>query len=237
MIDRAIIFAAGRGRRMRHLSENVPKPMLNVAGKSIIKRLLDKTAEAHLAEVVVNTHYMGDKVKDHLKDVQFPRVHISEEETLLETGGGAKKVLSFFQDKPFMTFNGDMLWTDGQVPMIDRMRRAWKPEKMDLLLLLHRKDNIPGFFGTGDYFLRSDKSIVHCGERADAPYVFAGATICKPELFDGIEDDAFGYFRIFKKAEEEGRIFGLVHDGDWFHLSTPEMLLETEKVFLQKKIA
>lgn len=222
---------------MRHLSENVPKPMLNVAGKSIIRRLIEKTAEAHLSEITVNVHYMADMIKDHLKDIQFPRVHISEEETLLETGGGAKKVLPFFDGKPFLTFNGDMLWTDGKVPMIDRMKKTWDPKKMDLLLLLHRKDNVPGFIGLGDYFLRADKSIVHCNGRADAPYVFAGATICNPELFNGIEEDAFGYFEIFKKAEEAGRIFGLVHDGDWFHLSTPEMLLETEKVFAKKKIA
>ncbi len=227
-LSTAIIFAAGRGSRMRHLTENCPKPMLEVSGKSIIKRLIDELPSQGIKDVIVNLHYKGDILAEHLSDIETPNIMLSHEDDLLETGGGCAKALPLIGGQPFWAFNGDMLWHDGETPMLQRMKEMWDPAKMDILLLLHPKDKIAGFDGAGDYQCDENGALVRTSDE-NAPYVFAGARIAKPEIFDGVTDKRFSFLRLFDDAEKNGRLYGLVHDGAWYHLSTPEMLLATEK--------
>lgn len=227
-LDTAMIFAAGRGSRMRHLTENCPKPMLEVSGKSIIKRLIDELPSQGIKNVIVNLHYKGDILADHLSDIRTPNIILSPEDELLETGGGCAKALPLIGDQPFWAFNGDMLWHDGEEPMLERMRNLWDPSKMDVLLLLHPTDKIAGFDGVGDYQCDENGCLTRTSDET-APYVFAGARIAKPEIFDGVTDKRFSFLKLFDEAEKKGRLYGLVHDGAWYHLSTPEMLEATEK--------
>lgn len=232
----AMIFAAGRGSRMKHLSENCPKPMLEVSGRSIIKRLIDELPAAGITDVVVNLNYMGETMHDHLASIQNPKLHFSWEDELLETGGGALKALPMIGSEPFWALNGDMLWHDGEAPMLERMKQAWDPEKMDILLLLHPKEKVPGFDGNGDYHIDEDGRITRTmGE--EAAFVFAGARIAHPRIFDGVNETRFSFLKLFDKAQKEGRLYGLVHDGEWYHISNPEMLAATEHEFVLKKTA
>lgn len=234
--QRAMILAAGRGTRMRHLSDSVPKPMLTVGGTSILKRLLSKMKESAVTNVVINLWYKGDLIQDHVKTIQDPVIDFSHEDELLETGGGTKKALPLLGDEPFFVLNGDMLWEDGSVPMLDRLRQTWDSQKMDILLLLHAADNVPGYSGKGDYFINDKGNLERNVDlEKEAPYVFAGARICHPRIFDGEARTRFGFLDLFDKAEKESRLYGLVHDGSWFHLSTPEMLQATEAIFLNHR--
>ena len=119
MIDTAMILAAGRGERMRPLTDTVPKPLIAVAGRSLLERSVDRLIAYGVTNIVVNVHYLGEQIADRLKG----RARIVHEERLLETGGSVKNALPFLGDGPFFVLNGDGLWRDGR----DRCWGGWKP--------------------------------------------------------------------------------------------------------------
>lgn len=227
-----MIFAAGRGTRMRHLSESCPKPMLEVAGKSILHRLISHLPENDIQRVIVNTWYHADMVETHLKEVKNPEIIISREDKLLETGGGAKNALPLLGDDAFWAFNGDMLWldTNPEEKLLPNMRAIWDPSKMDVLLMLYPKTKVQETGLRGDYHMDCDGQLIRTqGEEAD--YIFAGARICNPELLKQINKDVFSFLEVFDLAQKSGRLYGTVFQGEWFHLSTPELLAETTTFF------
>ena len=111
---KAFVLAAGMGERMRPLTNNCPKPLLVIDGKTMLDRALDDLMEAGVEEVVVNTYYLGQMITDHLKNRKHPRITLSHETELLDTGGGVKKAIQFFGDEPFYVLNADVLWTSGK---------------------------------------------------------------------------------------------------------------------------
>ena len=135
-LTRAMVLAAGRGERMRPLTETTPKPMIAVHGVPMIDRILARLAAAEIEKAVVNLHHLGAKLRDHLSRFSEPPLVFSEETELLETGGGVKKALPELGDAPFFVCNGDVVWLDGYQPTLERLRRHWDPERMDALLLL-----------------------------------------------------------------------------------------------------
>lgn len=228
---KAFVLAAGKGERMRPLTDNCPKPLLEVGGMSMLNRALDALADAGVEDVVVNTWYLGDQIVEHLKHRTQPRIVFSHENELLDTGGGVKKALSFFGDDPFIVLNADVIWTDGpNVPTLKAMADKWDSSKMDLLLLLHTTADLPEYAGNGDYYLADgeDKPVLKKGK--DANYIFAGPRIVHPRLFDGAPDGAFSFLQLFKKAEAEGRLYAARHDGEWHHVGNPEALEKTNQI-------
>jgi N-acetyl-alpha-D-muramate 1-phosphate uridylyltransferase len=154
------------------------------------------------------------------------------EERLLETGGSVKNALPLLGDGPYFILNGDGLWRDGSQPMLSRMEAAWDPARMDALLLLHPIEKAIGGEAKdrGDYFLDADGRARHRGSAASAPYMFASVSICDSRLFRDSPDGAFSLLKLWTRAEADGRLFGLVHDGDWFHVGTPQALAEAERL-------
>ncbi len=151
-----MILAAGRGERMRPLTDVTPKPLIPVAGRSMLDRAMARLAEHGVSNVVVNVHHLGEQITQHLKG----RARIVEEERLLETGGSVKNALPLLGDGPFFVLNGDGLWQDGRIPMLARMEAAWDAERMDALLLLHPLDKTIGREARdrGDYFLAARRA-------------------------------------------------------------------------------
>lgn len=228
---RAMVLAAGLGQRMRPLTDNKPKPLLEVAGKPLIDHLLDRLAAAGVAECVVNLHYLAPMMRRHLAERQTPRIELSPEETLLDSGGGVAKALPRLGDAPFLVTNADMLWLDGPRPMLHRLAALWRPEEMDALLLLHPTVAAHGYDGAGDYFLAPDGTARRRrGERV-APFVFTGVQILSPRLFRDLPEGPFSLRLLYDRAEEAGRLYAMRHDGEWFHVGTPEALSATETYF------
>ncbi len=227
MIDTAMILAAGRGERMRPLTDTTPKPLIAVAGRSMLDRAIDRLAAHGVRKIVVNVHHLGEQVAAHLAG----RATIVHEERLLETGGSVKNALPLLGPGPFFVLNGDGLWRDGTTPMLDRMASAWNPEQMDALLLLHPIDRAIGREAgdRGDYFLGDDGRARHRGDAQSAPYLFASVSACDARLLRDSPDGPFSLLNLWKRAESRGRLRGLVHDGDWFHVGTPRALAEAEK--------
>jgi len=222
-LTHAMIFAAGLGTRMMPLTANRPKPMIEVRGQPLLGHAIDKVERAGIPNVVINTHYKAEAVQGYVASRTTPQIQISHEDVLLETGGGVKKALPLLGKEPFLAVNSDILVDDIEVPAITRLQQAWDPAKMDVLLLLTPKDKAWGNDSSkGDYNLAPDGRIQRLSNDL-APYLYAGLQITKPELYrDANLPDKFSNLVIFDQAEKAGRLFGVVHDGRWFHFSTPQ---------------
>lgn len=226
---RAMLLAAGRGERMRPLSDTTPKPLLELHGRSLIERALDRLEEAGVEQVVVNLHHLGEQLRARLAGRQRPAVVFSEEEALLETGGGVAKALPLLGAAPFYVVNGDALWLDGVRPALRRLAELWDEARMDALLLLHPTVAALGFEGRGDFVMTAEGRLRRRLEREVAPFAYAGVQLLHPRLFEGAPPGAYSFNRLWDRAIEAERLWGLRHDGTWYHVGTPEALKLAEQ--------
>ncbi|MBI3452428.1 MAG: nucleotidyltransferase family protein [Rhodospirillales bacterium] len=227
----AMVLAAGLGKRMRPLTETLPKPLIPVAGRTLIDRVLDRFAEIGIERAVVNLHHHRGQLEAHLKqraEQEKPPLVLSPETELLETGGGVVHALPALGDAPFYVANADVLWLDGYTPALLRLARAWDETKMDALLLLQRSATAFGYEGRGDYFLDPLGRVRRRASHEVAPFVFAGVQILHPRLFKDAPTGAFSLNRIWDRAEAAERLWGVAHDGLWYHVGTPADVAATE---------
>ncbi len=232
---RAMVLAAGLGTRMRPLTLTRPKPLLEVAGRTMLDHALDRLAAAGITDAVVNCHYLGEMIRDHVtKRPPPPRITLSEEPEVLDTGGGVRRALPWLGEAPIFVMNSDVVWRDGAVPALDRMAAAWDGERMDALLLMVPHARAVGHSGAGDGSLVGDDEAaarllrLRAAGSSSAPLVYMGTQIVEPTLYREAPDGAFSNRWIWDRAAVTGRLFGLVHDGVWFHVGTPDALAETD---------
>ena len=228
MPTHAMVLAAGLGLRMRPLTLTRPKPLIEVAGRTMLDRALDRLEEAGVGTAVVNSHHLGHMIGEHLAGRQRPRIVLSPEAELLETAGGVVHALDKLGNEPFFTVNADIMWLDGPTPALTRMARCWDPERMDALLLLMPTVAAVGYEGRGDYHMEPDGAARFRQADEIAPFVYAGVQIIKPELYRGLTPGKRSNTELWHKAEADGRLHGIRHDGVWFHVGTPEALEEVE---------
>ncbi len=229
-LRKAMVLAAGLGTRMRPLTDTRPKPLVEVNGRPLIDHVLERLAEVEVEEAVVNLHHHADLLEAHLKARKGPpRIVLSDErDALLETGGGVRRALSHFGDAPFFAINSDTIWIEGMRPNLARMEAVFDPERMDVLLLLASTALSIGYDGPGDFLMDADGRLTRRPERVMAPFVYAGAAILKPGLFDAAPDGAFSLNRIFDQAREADRLFGIRLEGIWMHVGTPDAIAAAE---------
>ncbi|MBS0246031.1 MAG: nucleotidyltransferase family protein [Proteobacteria bacterium] len=226
---RAMVLAAGFGQRMRPLTDTMPKPLVKVAGKALLDHVLDRLANAGVEMAIVNVHYLGDQIIAHVAKRQRPTIIISDErDALLDTGGGVVKALPLIGDKPFYHINSDTIWIDGVTPNLTRLAETFDAAAMDALLLLAPTAESIGYAGRGDFLMAADGRLGLRAERDIAPFVYAGAAILSPRLLDGAPQGAFSLTRLFNRAIERGRLYGLRLDGRWMHVGTPEAIGQAE---------
>jgi MurNAc alpha-1-phosphate uridylyltransferase len=225
----AMVLAAGLGERMRPLTDRLPKPLVEVAGKPLIDHVLDRLAAAGVKHAVVNVHYLADLIERHLKGRARPQVVISDERSkLLDTGGGVVKALPLLGGEPFFHLNSDTIWIDGVKPNLDRLAEAFDSAATDALLLLAPIATSIGYAGRGDFTMAPDGRLLRRSERDVAPFVYAGAAILRPELFAGAPSGAFSLTKLFDRAAESGRLHGLRLEGVWMHVGTPDAIAQAE---------
>lgn len=227
-LTHAMVLAAGLGTRMRPLTDNLPKPLLRLGGRSLLDHALDRLAALGVGDAVVNAHWRGEQVAAAMAARRQPRITVQMEAALLETGGGVARALPALGEAPFAVVNGDAFWLDGPTPALRRLAAAFDPAEMDALLLMVRTTQVDGVVGLGDFLIDPLGRMRRPKEREIAPYLFAGVQILAPGLFDGAPPGAFSLNRVYDRAAASGRLFGLVHDGVWFHLSTPQDLAQAE---------
>ncbi len=231
---KAMVLAAGLGLRMRPLTDHMPKPLVQVAGRTLLDHVLDKLGSAGVSEAVVNVHYLPDQIIDHVATRTKPRVIISDErDEVLETGGGVVKALPLLGHEPFFHVNADTLWIDGVRPNLARMADAFDPERMDILLLMAPTTSSIGYGGRGDYAMLPDGALRKRKEHQVVPFVYAGVAIMSPAQFADAPAGKFSLTKMFDRANEQERLFGLRLDGVWMHVGTPDAVHAAEEAFLE----
>jgi MurNAc alpha-1-phosphate uridylyltransferase len=227
---RAMVLAAGLGKRMRPITATVPKPLVEVAGRSLIDHSLDRLEHAGVETAVVNIHYLPQLMRAHLNRRRRPPEVVLSDETagLLDTGGGIRNALPLLGDEPFYLLNSDSFWIEGARPNLRWLAGAWDDAKMDVLLLLAPTVRAVGYRGRGDFRMDTNGRLTRRPEREVVPFAYAGAAILHPRLFDGAPDGAFSLNLLFDKAAEAERLFGVRMDGVWLHVGTPEAIGEAE---------
>jgi N-acetyl-alpha-D-muramate 1-phosphate uridylyltransferase len=221
-ISTAMLLAAGLGTRMKPLTDTKPKPLIEVAGRTLVDRVLDKLAAQGVTRAIVNVHYLADQMEAHLRQRKDLEIIISDERALLlETGGGVVKALPLLGDDPFFVVNTDVAWATKGDQTFAKMAASYDPAKMDALLLLADMKDTMGFRGPGDFFLAPDGRLIRRGDEPTAPYVFAGTHITRGELLRSYEAKPFSantYWNAFGKA---GRLYGAVMSPFWMHVGDP----------------
>ncbi|MEO5337072.1 MAG: nucleotidyltransferase family protein [Magnetospirillum sp. WYHS-4] len=224
-----MVLAAGKGLRMRPITDRLPKPLIKVGDRSMLDHALDRLQDAGVETAVVNVHHLGHLIVQHLRSRLLPRILISREDgELLETGGGVKKALPLLGEAPFFVANGDVLWLDGYRPALHRLAEAWDGARMDALLMLHSTVDAYGYDGVGDFQLDPEGRIARRAEGEVSPYLYTGVQILHPRLFQGAPEGPFSLNLLYDRAIAAGRLFGMQHDGEWFHIGTPDGLAEAE---------
>ena len=225
----AIVLAAGLGTRMRPYNGHIPKPLVQIGGKSLIDYCLDRLADAGVERAVVNVHHLADAIETLLAARRRPHIVISDERgMLLGTGGGIKNALPQLGGAPFFLVNSDTIWLDGVKPNFIRLAEAFDPQTMDALLLLAPTAGSIGYAGRGDFAMLPDGSLRRRAENQVVPFVYAGAAILSPTLFADAPSDAFALTALFDRAGAVHRLFGLRLEGVWMHVGTPEAVAAAE---------
>ncbi len=226
----AMVLAAGLGTRMRPLTHDRPKALVEVDGRALIDHMLDRLAEAGVSRAVVNLHAFADRLEAHLAARNKPPAIVIADERarLLETGGGLKAAHSLLGDAPVFTANIDAVWIEHGPPALRRLAEAFAPERMDACLLVTRTDAALGLDGPGDFFLAADGRLSFRGEAASAPYAYCGVQVFKPALAAAEPDEVFSTARIWRRLAAAGRLHGVELQGDWMHVGDPAARLAAE---------
>lgn len=224
-----MVLSAGLGTRMRPLTDNMPKPLVEVGGKPLIDHVLDRLAEAGAEQAVVNVHHFAEQIERHLAGRTKPQVVISDERgVLLGTGGAVVKALPLLGEAPFFHVNSDSIWVDGVKPNLARLAEGFDAATMDALLLLAPTTGSIGYAGRGDFAFAADGRLRRRAERGVAPFVFAGAAILSPALFKDAPQGEFPLTDLFARAAEQGSLHGLRLEGLWMHVGTPDAIALAE---------
>ena len=239
-VNRAFVLAAGRGTRMRHLTDRCAKPMVKIGGRRLMDYGLDLLRNAKIENAVVNVCYRKEGVIRHLQSLKDFKITVSEEKEALETGGGIKKALKHFGTEPFVVINADNILLDnGYKPIIRQMQDVWDEQKHDILLLLAPIKEIYGDRPQkGDYKI-SDGQIKRNKEKITGDgfdYGYVGVAIVHPRAFAGSPKGKFSLRELFDRAEKNGRLGFALSDRKEFWVGSPEAVEETEKMLNEAKI-
>ncbi|MCF6320818.1 MAG: nucleotidyltransferase family protein [Rhizobiaceae bacterium] len=230
MIDKAMILAAGLGTRMLPLTRHIPKPLIEINGRSLIDYKLEAARRVGVKTAVVNVHYLADKIEEHLAFCDNPQIILSDErEKLLDSGGGIQKALPHFADEPFFVLNSDVFWHGDKIPALSQLSKYWDGDKMDILMALAHREKAIGFYGAGDFFNDGDNRLTRRGENKTAPFAFAGDYIVHPRIFQNAPKEPFSANLLYDQAIAKGRLFGVPLEGLWLHVGTPQSIGEAQR--------
>ena len=228
-VKTAMLLAAGLGTRMKPLTDKVPKPLIEVGGRTLIDRVLDKLVAQGVTRAVVNVHYLAELLIAHLKQRKDIEIVISDERAvLLETGGGLVKAAPLIDCDPFLAVNSDNLWVDGPADTLKLLASQWDEKKMDALLLLVPQARAQNHRGQGDFHMDRTGRLRRRARSHVAPFVFTGVQMLSKRLLVGAPEGPFSTNILWDRAIAEGRCFGAVHQGLWFDVGTPQSIRTTE---------
>lgn len=231
-LKKAMVLAAGLGKRMRPITDTIPKPMVKVSGKTLIDYGLDSLVEAGVEQAVVNVHYLADILEKHLENRHDIAISISDERTeLLDSSGGIINALPLLGDQPFYILNADTFWVDqqGEPANLLKMAEAFDETRMDILLMVARLDQATGYDGKGDFTLTPEARLLRRQDNDPQPVIYAGAAIIHPRIFKDAEAGVSSLNRYFDDAIANKRLYAMPMHGHWITVGTPDAIEDAEK--------
>ena len=227
--DTAMVLAAGLGKRMRPLTDVTPKPLITVAGRSLLDRGLDQLAAAGVIRAVINIHWLGEQIIAYAPTRADMALTISDErDRLLDSAGGIVKALPQLGSAPFYILNADTFWVDGATPALQSLREAWDDERMDMMMMLADPARATGHTGGLDFVRGEDGRLQRAG-KASHGFIYAGAAILHPRIFERASAEPHSLNPYFDRMIEAGRLFGSVLDGHWITVGTPDAIAPAEE--------
>lgn len=229
--SQAFILAAGRGTRLRPHTDNMPKPMVKVGGKPIIEQTIRKLENFGVTQIVINLHYLGKVIEDYLNGLISEgkiksEIIFSHENELLDTGGGVRNAIGFMQDEPFFLINGDALWSEGDkdIGILERLSSGYDRNRYDMSIVLQPLSKMSLTSGSGDYDLDISGVPIR-NKNKQGKFMFTGLRIVDPALFGddlkNCKNEVFSFLDIMDDCEKRGKLQAIIHEGEWFHISTP----------------
>ena len=222
-----MIFAAGFGTRMKHLTQDRPKPMIEVASKPLIDHALGLCETLPASKTVVNLHYKAEVLLDHLKDRHVET--ILETPDILDTGGGLLNALPLLGTAPVMTLNSDAIWK-GANPL-KQLAQAWRPERMDALLMCIPPARAVGHEGGGDFQINNKGQIMR-----GAGLVYGGAQIIKTDQLKDIGKNVFSLNALWNILIEKNSLYAAEYDGFWCDVGHPEGISKAEDMLKARDV-
>lgn len=229
-IDTAMVLAAGLGSRLRPITITTPKPLVKVAGRSLLDRGLDQLRLAGVTKAVINVSHLGAQIIDHCAAIKTPKMIISDERSgLLDSAGGIVQALPDVGQKPFYILNADTFWVDKSGASLAALNALFDADKMDIALLLVGPENAIGHSGSGDFTFASNGQLSRAtGKARQTAPIYAGAGIIHPRIFAGSTAVPHSLNLYFDKAISEGRLYGSLMTCTWITVGTPQGLAEAE---------
>ncbi len=219
-----LLFAAGFGTRMGRLSKDLPKPLIPVAGQTLLEHALAQTRSPHISRRVVNLHYKGDMIRDHLagQDIAFS----DESDALLETGGGLRKALPLLDADPVLTLNTDAVWRGPNA--VDTLVEDWSPSA-EVMLLLVPRDHAFGHQGKGDFCMDASGRLTR-----GTDYIYTGLQMLRTKALGQIKDTVFSMNVLWDQADQRGTLFGAAYPGDWCDVGRPDSIAIAEDMLMRE---
>lgn len=228
-----MVLAAGLGTRMRPITDTIPKPLVKIAGRPMIDYVLDLLVEAGVETVSINVHHHADQMVTHLASRNDLKILISDERAeLMNSGGGLAKGLGLLTPGPVLVMNADLFWV-GEKPGIpsnlQELASSFDPARMDMAMLCVDMDRTTGHNGKKDFNFSEDGLLTRYQEGEPHPVVYAGAIAMDSRLLDDAPEGAFNLNIYFDRAIAKNRLYGVMLDGQWITVGTPDAIEDAER--------
>jgi len=231
MIKKAMILAAGFGKRIHPLTLKHPKPLLKIGKETLLSNTLKFLKLFGIKQAVINVHYLGEQIVDYINRNQFNLTIniVKEKDKILNTGGGVLNAIQYFSNEPFLIINPDTIWNSHYLKELKLMEKLFfenKKGKCSLLIVNKEKSFDQSF--KGDFNLKNN--LINRKDRDDLNFIYTGLQIIKPEVFNGLSEEVFSINRIWDKLIQRNELYGTESNIDFFHVST----LDIYKRLLEK---
>ena len=223
-IKKAMILAAGYGKRLMPLTKETPKPLIKIGQKNFLERAIEILIKTGVTEIIINVHYLSDKIKEFLKNNKYEiSIKIVEEkELLLDTGGGILNATKGFKDEPFYVLNPDTIWNKNYFEEFKILENLYSEIKKPVLLLVNKKNTHDKSF-KGDFNLDAKNLVTRDSENT---FIFTGAQILNRSIFNGIEDKIFSMNKVWDNLIKAECLFGQESNQTFFHVNNLDVYKE-----------
>lgn len=228
---KAMVLAAGLGKRLRPYTDETPKPLLPIGGKKLIDWSLDQLTGAGVNDVTINSFYRSQKLRDHLNTRALPKINFIVEEELSGTGGATRNALPHLGPAPFFLLFSNVIWDNQKTQALQRLSAHWNNDTMDVLALVLDRAELNWLKGKGDYVLQdADYRLKRAASGHDAPIVGTGLYLVHPRAFAKMSDGAFPITTVLDEASRNGRFHGLLHNGEWYYVNTVQDYMTINRI-------